>query len=132
VTEEKKLECVLTVKSGEKSMELAIGQDGLDTDEWNKAFKAHFPEYPDGEYEASFNVDGHEYAIGTYECDIEVVSICKDGYEYDNEEALEVSIAILGLHIFSDLLNAIMSIFLQETFDSLDMMDHGIFVIEIG
>jgi hypothetical protein len=130
--EEKKLECVLTVKSGSKTMNLTIGQDGLDNEKWVEAFKAHFPNYPDGEYEASFNVDGHDYPFGVYECKIECLSLCEED-EVEDEGTLEVTIAILGLHIFSDLLNAIMCLVLQETPERLDFcMDNGTFVIEIG
>ena len=137
---EKKLECLLTVKSGDKSMTLTIGEDGFDTDEWIEAFKANFPDYPDGEYEASFSLDGHEYPLGTYECssDVEVLSSC-EGDEMEKEDVpeevmedlTELTIVFLGMHIFSDLLNAVMCVALQETAELLDM-SHGTFVIEIG
>jgi len=116
VTEEKSLECLLTVKSGEKSMTLTIGEEGLDTEEWNESFKSHFPNYPEGEYEVSFTLNGEKFPLGTYEAEI-----LFEVDESDSQEAaIQMSISLLGFHVFSNLLNAVMCILLQETVDLFD------------
>jgi len=117
------LECLLTVKSGEKSMTLTIGEEGLDTEEWNESFKANFPNYPDGEYEVSFTLNGEEYPLGTYESSVEILSLSEvDEFDEDDsqEVAIQMSVSFLGFYIFSTLLNAVMCILLQETVDLFD------------
>jgi hypothetical protein len=108
------------VKSDENSMTLTIGQGGFDTDEWIEAFKSHFPAPPKGGYEASFIFEDEEYPLGIYECKTTALSLCEEEEiesEDIPEEVIRLSIFVLGMQIFSDLLNSVMCILLQETTD---------------
>lgn len=123
MTEEKVLECLLKVKSGDKSMELTIGQDGFDTDEWIEAFKANFPTPPEGEYEASFVFEDEEYPLGVYDFHGEVQVISDDDGEPDipegvlqkvTEDATNLGITVLGMNIFSNLVEAVAALVLCQ------------------